>query len=304
MPPSYDHLASNQLGLITRAQLRSLGWTDHHVDHAVRSDRLATVRRGVFRTPGVAASDLHPVLAPILALPHANLLASHHSAALTWDLKFIEIAPRPSLVSDQRVRLDGVTTRQCLTLPAQDRGVAGVIPATTPARTLCDLATKVHPEALASCLDDARRRRILRLSDLRVTFDRLRQRQANHRGLAVVDGLLADREGQTSSGGSKAELDVWYLLQRAGVELPVQQFDVLLDGRHFILDFAYPDRKIVIEYDPFEFHGRTKAQWLRHQRRRAALEAAGWLYVTILEDMTPDEVVAAVLAALERRTCH
>jgi hypothetical protein len=44
--------------------------------------------------------------------------------------------------------------------------------------------------------------------------------------------------------------------------------------------------------------------WLKHSQRRAALEAAGWLYVMILERMTADEVIAAVLAAVSRRGCH
>ena len=46
---------------------------------------------------------------------------------------------------------------------------------------------------------------------------------------------------------------------------------------YFFADMAYPDLKIIIEYD-----GRHHAsRWLADSKRREALEDEGWLYIQV-----------------------
>lgn len=53
----------------------------------------------------------------------------------------------------------------------------------------------------------------------------------------------------------------------------------------FFADMAYPDLKIIIEYD-----GRHHAsRWLADSKRREALEDEGWLYIQVTAENLRDE---------------
>jgi very-short-patch-repair endonuclease len=65
------------------------------------------------------------------------------------------------------------------------------------------------------------------------------------------------------------------------------------------LDLAFPEFKLAVEYDG-EWHGQGD-QPVRDQRRRAALEAAGWAFVIVTKDQLygdPRALVATIQRAL------
>ncbi len=73
-------------------------------------------------------------------------------------------------------------------------------------------------------------------------------------------------------------------------------------GKILLLDMAYPEFKIAIEYD-----GRHHAnQWLSDSLRREAIEDAGWIYVQVtssnLNDESKEELLARRVASkIEQR---
>lgn len=74
--------------------------------------------------------------------------------------------------------------------------------------------------------------------------------------------------------GSPMESRIRMALVRAGLPTPVLQYPVIVDGRRYELDLAYPDLTLAIEYDGV-LH---RSQWRAHRdlRREAALTRLGW----------------------------
>ena len=77
------------------------------------------------------------------------------------------------------------------------------------------------------------------------------------------------------------------VLLRYGLPCPEVNYAIRLKGYShvFFADMAYPDLKIIIEYD-----GRHHAsRWLADSKRREALEDEGWLYIQVTAENLRDE---------------
>jgi very-short-patch-repair endonuclease len=118
-----------------------------------------------------------------------------------------------------------------------------------------------------------------------------------HGGGEVADVLrLADRRAE-SPMESRARM----ALVLAGLP-PAVQHPVVIRGRRYYLDLAYPDKLIAIEYDGADH--RTQERARRDLEREAALVAAGWkilrfdAFVVLFH---PERVVAEVRAELAAR---
>ena len=83
------------------------------------------------------------------------------------------------------------------------------------------------------------------------------------------------RENTDSSQETRSRI----VLLRYGLPCPEVNYAIRLKGYShvFFADMAYPDLKIIIEYD-----GRHHAsRWLADSKRREALEDEGWLYIQV-----------------------
>ena len=98
---------------------------------------------------------------------------------------------------------------------------------------------------------------------------------------------------------SPQETRLRLLMARGGLPTPVAQFRVLVAGRFVArVDFAWPDRRVAVEYDGL-WHAET-AQFARDRQRLNRLQAAGWrvVFVTAADLHRPVELVARIAAAL------
>ena len=145
---------------------------------------------------------------------------------------------------------------------------------TSPARTLADLSGVVGAQLLGRLVDDGLRRHLLVLDDLREVYDVLACR--GRRRLTVLRAVLEDRLPGFHPGDSPAELDVRRILVDAGLGEPVPQYQVVVGSTVYLLDWAYPDDRIAIEFNGWDFH-RTRsafdhdaARYARADRRRLA----------------------------------
>jgi very-short-patch-repair endonuclease len=68
--------------------------------------------------------------------------------------------------------------------------------------------------------------------------------------------------------------------------LPEPDVNVQIEG--YLADFSWPDRRLVVEIDPHEFH-RTRFRIEADKRRDAALLVAGWHTVRVTEGRLDDE---------------
>ena len=166
---------------------------------------------------------------------------------------------------------------------------------TTPLRTTFDcmrLLRGVERLVVADALTHAG---LVTLPELRTYFSSKRRL----RNLRIAELLLDDIEPLTES-----RMETWLrcTLVNGGLPRPVAQYNIFRSEGSFIgrADFAYPDRKVVVEYDG-AWHW---AQRREDDRRRTAMRLAGWQVLVFHADDVfgdPDHVVRDVWAALRAR---
>ena len=165
-------------------------------------------------------------------------------------------------------------------------------------RTLLDLAA-VSPDVAEDALDDSLRRRLTGCDKLRWRMDRLgRQGRA---GSAVLGKLLDDRPDGKARFGSGFERRLFAALKRERVRLPETQV-VIRDGNRFVgqVDFAYPDRRLIIEAQSYRWHVGKKL-WIRDVDRFNDLAVLGWRIIQVRWNElieTPHVVVNRIRRAL------
>jgi predicted transcriptional regulator of viral defense system len=184
------HLAERQLGLVTRAQLTALGVGRGSVARRIEAGRLHRVHRGVYRVGHPSPLPFSRELAAVLAAGDGAAL-SHGSAAYAWAL-----APEPKGAVDITVPPHGRRTRAGIRahrsmLPSSDITTCHGVPATTPARTLIDLASERRDVELERAVEDALRRRLVTRCSLRDALARAPRRP----GAAALRAQLERTEG-------------------------------------------------------------------------------------------------------------
>ena len=106
---------------------------------------------------------------------------------------------------------------------------------------------------------------------------------------ALADGLAA----------SPQETRLRLLIARSHVSMPVAQYPVRHGGRLVArVDFAWPERKIALEYDGL-WHGEP-GQFAKDRRRLNLLREAGWqvIFVTAADMHDPELLLTRIAAAI------
>jgi very-short-patch-repair endonuclease len=164
------------------------------------------------------------------------------------------------------------------------------IPVTTVARTLADLASQVSLEVLGIATDDALRRRLLDVHEL----EGLRVGRVGRKAFGqVVSRRLAEPPGE-----SVAEDRVYRWLVDAGLPAPVRQHRVVLPTAVVVLDMAYPEERVGIEFDGFEWH-KGRRSFDRDRERHSELAVAGWRIITVTSAHPKPDVIDRVRRALD-----
>ena len=231
----------SHLGGAARArQLRLLGCSPDAVRHAVDVGRVERLARGRFALP--AAPD------PRRSAVAVGGLVSHLSAAQAWGL---ELARTP-----QRVHVTVPRTRSRVAAHGTVLHWSDVDPAdvgdhiTEPRRTVLDCArTLPFPEGLAVA-DSALRHGLVDPADLRHEASLLRG-TGSVRARTVAS--LAD-----ARAANPFETMLRALAWQAGLRV-VPQAEITGPGLFARVDLADLARRLVLEADSFEFHGRRAA---------------------------------------------
>lgn len=289
-------LAREQHGVISRAQARDLGFTARAIVRRLESGRWETMHPAVYRIAGSPSSWEQRLMAGIL-LGGPGALASHRAAAELWELAGV---PRGliEIATPRRLREVGVIahgTRRSRLRPADVDG----IPRTDVARTLLDLGAVVPSWVVESALDDALRRHLTSLRQLRarLQIDGGRGR----RGAGVVRALLEGRDPAEAIPESVLETRLARLIAEAYLPPPIRQYEVRADGVFIArIDFAWPEALLALEADGYATHS-ARADWRRDRTRRNALTERGWLVLhATWEDVTerPNALIQQLRRAL------
>jgi hypothetical protein len=149
--------------------------------------------------------------------------------------------------------------------------------ATAPAWTAVEVARGLRrPRALAT-LDAALRsgtcdRRGLHFAAVE---------QFGRRGIVHVRELIPLADGRAES---PMESEARLVMIDHGLPTPELQFDIVdLSGRTWRVDFAWPERRLAVEYEGFDFH--SSPDDLRHDRQKHnALRQLDWTVIGIVAD--------------------
>jgi very-short-patch-repair endonuclease len=265
-------LATRQHGVVSRAQLYSLGLGRRAIEHRLETGRLLSMHRGVYAVGHKKVSRRGRWMAAVLAAgPDAVL--SHRDAAALWGVRpcnraRIEVTvPRP-----QRSRA-GIQVHNA-PLPADETTVIEGIPVTTVPRTLLDLAAVVDRQQLERALEQAEAQR---LTDP-VSLDELLQRYPGRRG----SRKLAKARARGARGITRSKLEERFqaLLDEAVLPRPELNAPIELNGRQFEADCVWRKQRLIVELDGRAWHD-TRQAFERDRERDRLLQAAGWRVVRI-----------------------
>jgi hypothetical protein len=283
---------SRLTGPATKAAAQEAGlsyWNLRHRD-------VVRLSRDTFLPRSLAGDVGARMAAVLLSAPERSVL-SHASAARLWDLAI------PLQRQDERVHLTVLpgssvrdrTDRRIHRTPYVEEDVTGRLgfPVTTPQRTWRDLAAVLEPPALLAVTDQL-------VARWCTTEDLERQlsRRPGGRGSARSRAVLPLA---SPLAGSPMESVLRWLTHEAGLPAPVLQHVVRDHDDGFVgrVDLAWPDRKVLVEFDG-NVH-RERDVFVDDLRRQNRLIAAGW---TVLRFSSADllgrpaEVMAEIRAAL------
>ncbi|HVW34203.1 MAG TPA: hypothetical protein VHL53_16830 [Acidimicrobiia bacterium] len=294
-------LGRDQHSAVGRRQLREAGASDDDIDGELGAGRLLPEAPGVFRPFGVKRS-WHLRASAALLSARAPALISHRSAA--WLHGALEERPgiiditvprhrrprsRPGIQFHESRHFDLAQTT------AQVRDGLAV---TGMARTILDSCVDLPawPERL-DLFDEARR---LKLVDWDELWDCLIMHSGRGRpGLTRYREVLQYRDG-TVPPGTKFARRVGLLLESGGLPAPVYEFPVRHPDGRYLLDIAYPPRRVAVECIGrigHDFEGAFESDPVRRNR----LQLLGWVVIEVTWRRfitEPQAVIAEVLEAL------
>jgi very-short-patch-repair endonuclease len=246
-------LVGRQQGVITHGQLTTIGVGRRTIDRWLSSGRLRRVHRDVYAFGPQALTKRGKWLAAVLAMGPGAFL-SHESASALWrlagDRPRIDVnAPRGRQARPGRT--SGVKVHRCKFEP-DEITVRDGIPVSTVARTLFDLAERSQPHRLKNAWDEASRLRLLRVPEVTMVYERGRGRRRARRQIRPF--LRAE---QRHVEDAASPLEDRFAAFVVGHRLPPPHTNVLV-GKDEV-DALWPDARLIVELDSWEFHGHRAA---------------------------------------------
>jgi very-short-patch-repair endonuclease len=276
-------LAARQHGVVARRQLLGLGLAAGAIDRRIEHGRLHPLHPGVYAVGHRIVSQHGRWMAAVLACgPRAVL--SHRSAAALWNIRGTTKSRIDVTVPSDLRRRPGLHPH-CAVLPPDEITTHDGIPATTPARTLLDLAAVVPRQTLERALDEAE---ILRLPGPHTLLDRYPRR----RGTKNLRALLREARNPTPTRND-FEGRLLTLLDDHGLPRPAT--NTIIEGKE--VDAVWREVKLIVELDGFATHG-TRRAFERDRRRDRQLHAAGWRVVRLTWEQLGEPELPAEMSAL------
>ena len=314
-------IAARQRGLITWRQATvTAGLTEKQIAGRVESKRWRKLQRAVYVVSGAQASYLQSLLAAQLAARSEKIVVKRKKSYLE-ELDDAVVAGRSAvwlrgcrrlgepdqhelLVSRRRAPVvKGAIIRRTRLLPPGDIEVIEGIPTLAVPRLMVELCGRIPDKDFVAVLDD-----LLGPGDpglRREVYERARRLRP---GRKAVFRLV-----ELTEPGAEQAFRSWLERHTSGLfaaaHLPLAAWNVeLRDGAGNSIgigDAVWAQECVVVEVDGLRFHGSSQ-QRRRDNRKDRRLSTNGWLvlrytWLDVIE--RPDEVVAEVRAALQRRAC-
>jgi hypothetical protein len=257
-------------GLLTVDQLRSSAWRRLFRDVYAHRDLRVT-------------HEVRAVAAASLVVPDSVVTGC--SAAVLWgvdlvgDMDEVELTVPPGRAA---VRMKGIRLRRAGLRAADVERRRGVL-SSTPEATACRVAASLAHEDAVVVVDQLVEAAIVDLEAIRHVAARMRGP-----GAARARAVSAAADGLAQS---PQETRLRLLIGTSGLPAPIAQYRVVHEGRRVArVDFAWPERKVAVEYDGL-WHAEP-GQFAKDRRRLNRLREAGWtvVFVTAADMHRPAEL--------------
>ena len=268
-----DDLFAAQHGVVSRRQLIATGVKEGVIAGRLRSGAWIAVDRGVYRARVAPMSHDQGLMAAILGIA-GPAVVSHQSAAHLWDLLRREPEVPHVTTSTGRWRSKPYHVHRSMDLLDEHVTTVRRVPVTTPARTVVDLGASA-PRLAVGAFNQVLRDRLATLGEFEGLLEDIgRQGRA---GVGVIRKVVEERAEWMGANESVLEDEFRRIVDQALLPVPASQYEVRDDRGAFIgrADFAYPDRRLVIELDGYRYHSDPEA-FARDRKRQNQLLMAGY----------------------------
>ena len=255
------------------------GLSPRTIRRRVETGRLHLLYRGAYAFGRAGVSERGQWLGGVLVGGEGALL-SHRSAASLWGL--MAHVPLVEITVPSWRRVSGIALHEGGVHP-DERTERDGIPVTTVARTPLDIAEVVSEREFGWAFEEADRLGLLDVPEL----ESVCARGFGRRGLRLVRPQL---DAVRLSTRSPLEARVLELCRAHSLLLPETNVKVL--GKE--VDAYWPEQRLMVEADGFEFHGH-RAAFERDRARDAEMQVAGYRVLRLTHrrlDEEPEKVVA------------
>jgi very-short-patch-repair endonuclease len=287
-------LAARQHGLVEWSQAQQVV-TEKWLRHATGTGRLIRVLPAVYRVAGAPITREQILLAACLAAGPDSAV-SHRCAATEWGLvdsyaDVIEIVtPRPHWP-----RLPGVFVHRSTDLAAHHVTARHGVPITKPLRTLVDLGAVVPAAVVSDALELGLSARLFHIRAADAALDEFGCKGRS--GVGVFRRVIDDRALERGIPDGLLEPRMARLLRR--FDLPAAAFQHWVTPK-IRVDFAYVERRIVIEVDGFKKRN-TPERMAADLDRQNQLVLLGWTVLRFTWRQVvkePEKVAKTILVTL------
>lgn len=288
-------LSRRQFGIVSKAQLLTLGFTEGRIRTWLRTGRLVWVLPGVLRVTSVPECwEQRPISATLWG--GKITVASHLTGATVQGILDARTAPI-EITTDHRLRArPGFVIRQRRLLQ-REITIVRSIPCTMVERTLADLCHAYDEDLAERALDTALRLGVTSLPALHDYVEEAASRSV--RGSATLRRHLSVRGDDLALSESDLEDLFGRVVRRA--RMPMGQRQAPREGtRRGRVDIHYPEQNLVIELDGRKWHS-ARRELIRDRRYDNLLNISGkrvlrlnWEDLTLHEEYTVDIVARAL----------
>jgi hypothetical protein len=259
-----------QRGCFSSAQASAAGISRVQLHRLVKRGAVVREAAGVYRfTVGAAPGWKDRLAAELLS---TGGIACGLSAAALYGL--VDPPPRPQVLvpRDSRAAVPGrYTTRR---LERFEWATVDGMRALAPVRMVLDAVHRLPASRGIALVESAIVRGLVKPPALEQ-----RARDLNHGkrpGCAIALSILAELHPELARSRNEWEALVARRARQHGLERPRLEFEVLIDGRRYIADAAWPTVKVALEFDGRDPHMRRRVHDYDSMRRND-FTGAGWL---------------------------
>lgn len=268
--------------MISARQLIEKGCSERTIRRMASEGALQTVLPGVFRSPSWPMGREQLMVAGCLRNSAAALAFTTagqiHGLRKMFDDRVHLLVPHGSSPD-----LPGLVVHRCRKIDPEDIVPLGNgMRVTSVARTLFDVGGVIGHRRVVSALENALDRKLVNMDTMSEVTLRLFHRRRP--GSREIRSALLARSDWTSALQSDLEVRVLAAIRRAGLPMPVVQYELSFEDGHIVrFDFAWPHIRVALEVDHSFWHVGSEESRKDKQRDRK-VATLSWQTLRITED--------------------